>query len=185
MRKHLNVLKRHCPAVNEKAALWAMVAGPSEGHQGTPCHPALRRAQDVPEVSQSPLSDRTQQVEHWRCSCVPIVLASGGMQASDVEAVDTAHHCSSQRPMPRTNVSMWNTLPIGKLSVSMPETVGGRPRCSTMSQRRMGYRHAVKDIGSVETITLEFCPHILARVHVFEGSIANVHLPSVISLLLI
>ena len=73
-----------------------MGAGPSEGHQGTAYHPALRHAQDVSEVSQSPLSDRTQQVEH--CSCVPIVLASDDMQASAVEAVDTAHHCSSQRP---------------------------------------------------------------------------------------
>ena len=36
--------------------------------------------------------------------------------------------------MPRTNASMWNTLPIDMSSVSVPETVGGRPRCSTMSQ---------------------------------------------------
>ena len=75
-----------------------MGAGPSEDHQGTAYHPALRHAQDVSEVSQPPLSDRTQQVEHWRCSRVPIVLASDDMQASAVEAVDTAHHCSSQRP---------------------------------------------------------------------------------------
>ena len=61
-------------------------------------HPALKHAQDVPEISQSPLSDHTHQVEHWGCGCVPIVLASDDMQASAVEAVDTAHHCSSQRP---------------------------------------------------------------------------------------
>ena len=36
------------------------------------------------EVSQSPLSDRTHQVER----CVSIVLASDDMQASAVEAVD-------------------------------------------------------------------------------------------------
>ena len=68
-----------------------MSAGPSEGHQGMAYYPALRHAQDVSEVS--PLSDRTQQVVHWRCSRVPIVPASADMQASDVEAVDTAHHC--------------------------------------------------------------------------------------------
>ena len=45
-----------------------MGAGPSEGHQGTAYHPALRHAQDVSEVSQSPLSDRTQQVKYWRYS---------------------------------------------------------------------------------------------------------------------
>ena len=69
-----------------------MGTGPSEGHQGTAYHPALRHAQDVSEVSQPPLSDRTQQVEHGRCSHVPIVLASDDMQASAIEAVDTAHH---------------------------------------------------------------------------------------------
>ena len=68
-------------AVHEKAALWVMVAGPSEGHQGTTYHSALRHAQDVPEISQSPLSDRMQQVEHWCCGCMPIVLASDDMQA--------------------------------------------------------------------------------------------------------
>ena len=52
----------------------------------------------MPKISQSPLSDRTHQVEHWGCGCVPIVLASDDMQASAVEAIDTAHHCSSQRP---------------------------------------------------------------------------------------
>ena len=36
--------------------------------------------------------------------------------------------------MPRKNASMWNTLPIDMSSVSVPETVGGRPRCSTMNQ---------------------------------------------------
>ena len=82
----------------EKAALWVLGAIHSEGHQGTTYHPALRHAQDVPEISQSPLSDRTHQVEHWGCGCVPIVLASDDMQASAVESVDTAHHCSSQRP---------------------------------------------------------------------------------------
>ena len=38
-------------------------------HQGTAYHPALRHAQDVSEVSQSPLSDRTQQ-EWWSLSHV-------------------------------------------------------------------------------------------------------------------
>ena len=96
--KRLNILEGNCLclAVHEKTALWVMGASHSEGHQGTAYHPALRHAQDVPEISQSPLSDRTQQVGHW--GCVPIVLASDGMQASAVEAVDTAHHCSSQRP---------------------------------------------------------------------------------------
>ena len=61
------------------------------------CHHALRHAQDVSGVSLPSLSDHTQQVEHWRCSRVSIVLASGDMQASAVETVDTAHHCSSQR----------------------------------------------------------------------------------------
>ena len=72
-----------------------MGAGPSEGHQGTAYHPALRHAQDVSEVSQSPLSDRMQQVEHWRCGRMPIVLASDDMQALAVEAVDIAqiNHC--------------------------------------------------------------------------------------------
>ena len=80
-------------AVHEKAALWVMGAGPSEGLQGTACHPALRRARDVSEVSKSPLLDRTQQFEHLRCCCVPIVLASDDMaHALAVEAVDTAHH---------------------------------------------------------------------------------------------
>ena len=83
---------------HEKAALWVVGANHSEDHQGTAYHPALRHAQDVPEISQYPLSDRTQQVDHWRCCCVPIVLVSDDMQASAVEAVDTAHHCSSQRP---------------------------------------------------------------------------------------
>ena len=32
-----------------------MGAGPSEGHQGTAYHSAIRHAQDVSEVSQSPL----------------------------------------------------------------------------------------------------------------------------------
>ena len=36
--------------------------------------------------------------------------------------------------MPRKNASMWNTLPIDMSSVSVRETVGGRPRCSTMNQ---------------------------------------------------
>ena len=93
--RRLSILKW---AVHEKAALWVMGAGPSEGHQGKAYHPALRHAQDVSEVSQSPLSDRTQQVEHWRCGCMLIVLASDDMQASAVEAVDDTHHCSSQRP---------------------------------------------------------------------------------------
>ena len=75
---------------------------------------ALGHVQDVPEISQSPLSDRTQKVEHWGCGCVPIVLASGDMQAWAVEAVDTAHR------------------------VPMAETVGCRPRCSTMSQTSSG-----------------------------------------------
>ena len=96
--QNLDILEWDCLAVHEKAALWVMGAGPSEGHQGTAYHPALRHAQDVSEVSQSPLSDRTKQVEHWGCGCVPIVLASDDMQASAVEAVDTAHDCSSQRP---------------------------------------------------------------------------------------
>ena len=74
-----------------------MGAGPSEGHQGTVYHPALRYAQDMSEVSHPRLSG-TQQVQHWRCSRVPTVLASDDMQVSAVEAVDTAHHCSSQRP---------------------------------------------------------------------------------------
>ena len=75
-----------------------MGSSPSEGHQGMAYHPALRHAQDVPELSQSPLSDRTQQVEQWHYGCMPIVLASDDMQASAVEAVDTVQHCSSQRP---------------------------------------------------------------------------------------
>ena len=141
LRKRLNVLEWNYLAVHGKAALWIMGAGPSEGRQGTAYHPALGHAQDVSEVSQPPpLSDRTQQVEHWRCSRVPIVLASDDMQALAVEAVDTAHHCASLQQstsMPRTNVSMWSTLPIGKFSVSMPETFGGRRRCLTMRQAQM------------------------------------------------
>ena len=97
LRKRLNVREWDCRAVHEKAALWVMGAIHSEGHQSTTYHPALRHAQDVPEISQSPLSDRTHQVEHWGCGCVPIVLASDDMQASAVESVDTAHHCSSQQ----------------------------------------------------------------------------------------
>ena len=61
----------------------------------------------MPEISQSPLSDRTQQVEHWGCGCVPIVLASDDMQASAVEAASLQQSMS----MPRKNVSMWNTSP--------------------------------------------------------------------------
>ena len=76
LRKCLNILEWNCLAVHEKAALWIM---------GTVYHPALRQAQDVSEVSQSPLSGRTQQVEHWCCSRVPIVLASDDMQASAVD----------------------------------------------------------------------------------------------------
>ena len=75
-----------------------MGTGPSEDHQDTAYHPALRHAQDVSEVLQPPLADRTQKVEHWRCSRVPIVLVSDDMQASAVAAVDTAHHCSSRHP---------------------------------------------------------------------------------------
>ena len=96
--ERFDILERDCLAVHEKAALRVMSASLSEGHQGTAYHPAVRHAEDVSEVSQSPLSDRTQQVEHWRCSRMPIVLASSNMQASAVVAVDTAHHCSSQRP---------------------------------------------------------------------------------------
>ena len=55
--------------------------GPSGGHQDTAYHPALRHAQDVSEVSQFPLSDRSQQVDHWRCGRMPIVLARDDMQA--------------------------------------------------------------------------------------------------------
>ena len=94
LRECLEILEWNCLAVHGKAALWVMGAGPSEDHQGTAHHPALRHVHDVSEVSQSQLSDRTQQVEHWRCSRVPIVLASDDMQASAVEAVDTVHQCS-------------------------------------------------------------------------------------------
>ena len=102
LRKRHNLFERNCLAVHEKAALLVMGAGASEGHQGTAYHSALRHAQYVSEVYQSPLSDHMQQVEHWRCSrvTVPIVLASDDMQASAVvimvETVDTAHHCTSQ-----------------------------------------------------------------------------------------
>ena len=85
----------------------------------------------VPDISQSSLSDRTHQVEHWGCGCVSIVLAS----ASAVEAVDTAHHCSSQRPcLGRMRQCGTHCHMTVMSSVSMPETVGGRPRCSTMNQ---------------------------------------------------
>ena len=40
-----------------------MGASHSEGNQGTAYHPALRHAQDVPDISQSPRSGRTQQFE--------------------------------------------------------------------------------------------------------------------------
>ena len=79
------------PIIWSVSTLRVMGAGLSEGHQGMVYYPALRHAQDVSEVS--PLSYRTQQVVHWRCGCVPIVPASDDMQASAVEAVDTAHHC--------------------------------------------------------------------------------------------
>ena len=40
----------------------------------------------------------------------------------------------SRRIGHRTNVAMWNALPIGKFSVPMTKTVGGLPRCLTMRQ---------------------------------------------------
>ncbi len=136
LRTRLNISEWNCLAVHWMGALWVMSAGPNEDYQGMAYHPALRHAQDVSAVSQSPLSERTQRVEHWRCSRMPIVLASDDMQALAVEAVDTAHHCASLQQstsMPRTNVSMWNTLLFGMFSFPMPERVGGRPRCLTMS----------------------------------------------------
>ena len=94
LRTRLNISEWNCLAVHWMGALWVMSAGPNEDYQGMAYHPALRHAQDVSAVSQSPLSERTQRVEHWRCSRMPIVLASDDMQATAVEAVDTAH----QRP---------------------------------------------------------------------------------------
>ena len=45
LRKRPNMFERNCLAVHEKAALWVMGAGPSEGHQGTAYHSALRHVQ--------------------------------------------------------------------------------------------------------------------------------------------
>ena len=42
LRKHLNIFERNCLPVHEKAALWVMGAGLSEGHQGTAYQSALR-----------------------------------------------------------------------------------------------------------------------------------------------
>ena len=68
-------------------------------------HQCSKQRAAVSDISQSPLSDRTHKVEYWGCGCVPIVLASDDMQASAVEAVDTAHHCSShQFQCPRQSV---------------------------------------------------------------------------------
>ena len=54
-RELLNIFQWNCLVVHEKAGLWAMGAGPREGHQGKAFHPAIRHAQDVSEVSQYPL----------------------------------------------------------------------------------------------------------------------------------
>ena len=42
LRKHLTIFKRNCLEVHEKAGLWVMGAGLSEGNQGTTYHSALR-----------------------------------------------------------------------------------------------------------------------------------------------
>ena len=47
LRKHLNIFKRNCLEVHDKAALWVMGAGLSEGHQGTAYHSALRHFNSV------------------------------------------------------------------------------------------------------------------------------------------
>ena len=41
-----------------------------EGNKGTAHHPALRHAQDVSDVSQSPLSDRTQLFAQYSVTAI-------------------------------------------------------------------------------------------------------------------
>ena len=148
LHKRLNVREWDCRAVHEKAALWVLGAIHSEGHQGTTYHPALRHAHDVPEISQSPLSDRTHQVEHWGCGCVPIVLASDDMQASAVESVDTAHHCSSQRPclgrMRQCGTHCQLTLPVKQHRPMRKRYVSDRTR-QLYDQRRIHFEKLTDD----------------------------------------
>ena len=128
-----------------------MGAGPSECHHGTVYQPALRHAQDVSEVPQPPLSDRTQQVEHWRCSRVSIVLTSDDMQTSAVEAVDIAHHCSSQRPCIGRMRQCGAHCQLVSSQFQCPRQSVVGPDVRQWDKRRLCYRHAVKDIGFVGT----------------------------------
>ena len=70
-------------------------------------------AQDVSDVSQSLPSDRTRQVEHWRCSRVPIVLANCRRRsmASFARKILRIPHCGSktQLEMIGTNQIQFHT----------------------------------------------------------------------------
>ena len=57
-----------------------------------------RRFMDVVKEDMAEVEVTEEDTVDRNNGCVPIVLASDNMQASAVESIDTAHHCSSQRP---------------------------------------------------------------------------------------
>ena len=79
-KQRVNILGWNCLAVHSEGCPLGNECLSPSGHGVPPCSQAY--ALDVSEVSQSPLSDRTQQVEHCRCTRMPIVLASQGSYRS-------------------------------------------------------------------------------------------------------
>ena len=86
------------PTVHKEAARRVDGAALCKCHQGVPHHPTLGHAQDMAEVTEAALANRTNHVLFWGCCRHSVVLASDYVQAAALETVHTAHHWLSERP---------------------------------------------------------------------------------------
>ena len=146
-------------------------------HQGAPHHPTLEHlghAQDMAEVTETALANRTKRVILWGCCCQSVVLASDYVQAAAVETVlHTAHHWLSERPGFRCVCQRRTHRKLVRPQLQRVRQPVVCPYAGERAERSLCDGHAMTNVS---VVTLHSRPQILERVDVLERSVADVHL---------